>query len=74
MIESNQKWVGRKFSSEEIETGTLKDLITNADYDIIRVVCNFNVRFMHSSVQLIGPQIHPHSNALISHPYYRKMN
>ena len=39
MIESVQKRVGRKFSPEEIETGILKDLITDADYDIIRVVC-----------------------------------
>ena len=38
VIESVQKRVGRKFSPEEIETGVLKDLITNADYDIIRVV------------------------------------
>ena len=38
MIESVQKRVGRKFSPEEIETGVLKDLITDADYDIIRVV------------------------------------
>ena len=36
VIESIQKWVGRKFSPEEIETGILKDLITDADYDIIR--------------------------------------
>ena len=42
MIESVQKRVGRKFSPEEIETGILKDLITNADYDIIRVVRIFN--------------------------------
>ena len=38
VIESVQKRVGRKFSPEEIETGVLKDLITDADYDIIRVV------------------------------------
>ena len=50
MIESIQKRVGRKFSPEEIETGILKDLITNADYDIIRVVCIFDALFTHSSV------------------------
>ena len=38
IIESVQKHVGRKFSPEEIEIGILKDLITDDDYDIIRVV------------------------------------
>ena len=50
VIESIQKWVGRKFSPEEIETGILKDLITDADYDIIRMVRIFDALFTHSSV------------------------
>ena len=74
VIESIQKWVGRKFSPEEIETGILKDLITDADYDIIRVVRIFNALFMHLSVQLVRPQFYQHSDALTLHPYYRKMN
>ena len=74
LIESVQKQVGRKFSPEEIETGILKDLITDMDYDIIRVVRNFNALSSHSSVQLVRPQFYPHSNALTSHSYYRKMN
>ena len=53
VIKSIQKWVGRKFSPEEIETGILKDLITDVDYDIIRVVCIFNAPFTHSSAQLV---------------------
>ena len=44
VIESIQKHVGRKFSPEEIESGILKDLITNADYDIIRVVRTLNIK------------------------------
>ena len=53
VIESIQKRVGRKFSPEEIKTGILKDLITDTDYDIIHVVCIFDVLFTHSSVQLV---------------------
>ena len=41
VIESIQKRVGGKFSPEEIESGILKDLITETDYDIIRVVCAY---------------------------------
>ena len=50
VIESIQKRVGRKFSPEEIETGILKDLITDADYDIIQMVRIFDALFTHSSV------------------------
>ena len=74
MIESIQKWVGHKFSPEEIETGILKDLITDADCDVVRVVCIFDALFTHSSVQLVRSQFYLHSYALTSHPYYRKMN
>ena len=35
VIKSIQKRVGSKFSPEEIESGILKDLITETDYDII---------------------------------------
>ena len=38
VIESIQKRVKHKFSPEEIESEILKDLNTEADYDIIRVV------------------------------------
>ena len=54
VIDSIQKRVGHKFSPEEIESGILKDLITDMDYDIIRVVRILNVLFPHSSVQIIG--------------------
>ena len=47
VIESIQKRVGCKFSPEEIETGILKVLITDADYDIIRVVRIFLMRYSH---------------------------
>ena len=70
VIESIQKQVGRKFSPEEIETGILKDLITDADYDIIRVVRIFDALFTHLSVQLVRSQFYPHSDALTSHPYF----
>ena len=44
-IESIQKRVGHKFSPEEIEIGVIKDLITDTDYDIIRVVRIFDALF-----------------------------
>ena len=38
VIEGIQKHLNRTFSPEEIESGILKDLIVEEDYDLIRVV------------------------------------
>ena len=38
IIEDVQKRLGKKFTAEEIEQGTLKDVLTDDDYDLARVV------------------------------------
>ena len=41
IIEGVQKRLGKKFTAEEIEQGVLKDVLTNDDYDLVRVVSLF---------------------------------
>ena len=41
MIEHVQKHLKHEFTLEEIEAGALKDLITEEDYDIIKVVSTY---------------------------------
>ena len=38
IIEGIQKRLDRKFTTEEIEQGVLKDVIIDDDYDLVRVV------------------------------------
>ena len=38
IIEGVQKRLGKKFTAEEIEQGILKDVLTDDDYDLARVV------------------------------------
>ena len=38
IIEGVQKRLGKKFTAEEIEQGILKDVLTDDDYDLVRVV------------------------------------
>ena len=38
MIEGVQKRIGKTFTRDQIESGILKDVISDEDYDIIRVV------------------------------------
>ena len=38
IIEGVQKRLGKKFTAEEIEQGILKDVLTEDDYDLARVV------------------------------------
>ena len=43
VIEGVQKRTGKTFTREQIESGILKDIITNEDYDVIRVVSRSNI-------------------------------
>ena len=43
MIEGVQKRTGKTFTREQIESGILKDIITDEDYDLIRVVSRSNI-------------------------------
>ena len=38
IIEGVQKRLGKKFTTEEIEQGILKDVLTDDDYDLAQVV------------------------------------
>ena len=38
IIEGVQKRLDKKFTTEEIKQGMLKDVLTNDDYDLVRVV------------------------------------
>ena len=42
IIEHVQKRLKKTFSDEEIQSGILKDLITEEDYDIIKVVSTYH--------------------------------
>ena len=43
VIEGVQKRTGKTFTREQIESGVLKDFITDEDYDLIRVVSRSSI-------------------------------
>ena len=53
VIEGVQKRIGRTFTREQIESGILKDIITDEDYDVIRVVSRSNIASLRFRVRCI---------------------
>ena len=51
MIEGIQKRTGKTFTREQIESGVLKDIITDEDYDLIRVVSRSNIASLRFQVR-----------------------
>ena len=59
IIEHIQKRLKRTFTDKEIQDGILKDLITDEDYDIIKVVSTYQVSLYFSALRLkMLPEIH----------------
>ena len=57
IIEHVQKQLGKEFSPAKIKNGVLKDLITEADYDIITVVCTYCSKFEILEIQEVFHQM-----------------
>ena len=51
VIEGVQKRTGKTFTREQIESGVLKDIITDEDYDLIRVVSRSNIASLRFRVR-----------------------
>ena len=71
MIEGVQKHTGKTFTREQIESGILKGIITNEDYDVICVVSRCNIASLRFQVRCIYTpnftciQVHKTSHFLI---------